>query len=247
MDYQVLDGDSAVVLGHYKSWLPTSLHHRFPDNSIDAIVTDPPHGLFFMGSAWDADLPEQAIWEECFRVLKPGGHAFVMSSERVGCIAGLYMSLRKAGFEVDETQVLNWVSLTGMPKSVDVSKTADKEAFRAWLDYVGADVTASERRKAASAAVNGECPPSRFGQGDVLSGDRTPAGAGTYDTSHAKQRHSDGASLLHRLLTLHWPDCPQERREHWEAVVGEVPAEWDCSRPPGGAVQDGRIPHATRF
>lgn len=116
MEHHVINGDSAVVLGH------------FEDNSIDAVVTDPPHGLFFMGSSWDAELPEQRIWDECFRVLKPGGHMFVMSSERLGCVAGLYMSLRKAGFEVDETQILNWVSLTGMPKSVDVGKVADKQA-----------------------------------------------------------------------------------------------------------------------
>ena len=25
-----------------------------PDNSIDAIVTDPPYGLGFMGKAWDS-------------------------------------------------------------------------------------------------------------------------------------------------------------------------------------------------
>lgn len=43
-------------------------------NSIDAIVTDPPYGLKFMGRKWDYDVPSVEIWAECLRVLKPGGH-----------------------------------------------------------------------------------------------------------------------------------------------------------------------------
>jgi DNA modification methylase len=41
------------------------------DNSIDAIVTDPPYGLSFMGKRWDYDVPDEDIWRECLRVLKP--------------------------------------------------------------------------------------------------------------------------------------------------------------------------------
>lgn len=48
--------------------------HSMPDNSVDSIVTDPPYGIKFMGKAWDYDVPSQAIWEACLRVLKPGGH-----------------------------------------------------------------------------------------------------------------------------------------------------------------------------
>jgi len=46
---------------------------KMEDNSVDAIVTDPPYGLSFMGKKWDYDVPSQEIWEECLRVLKPGG------------------------------------------------------------------------------------------------------------------------------------------------------------------------------
>ena len=56
------------------------LHHgdclqvlkTFPDNSIDAIVTDPPYGLKLMGKKWDYDVPSVDVWKECFRVLNPG-------------------------------------------------------------------------------------------------------------------------------------------------------------------------------
>ncbi|UUS13304.1 hypothetical protein NMB32_14420 [Stenotrophomonas sp. CD2] len=41
------------------------------DNSVDAIVTDPPYGLSFMGKRWDYDVPSTETWAECLRVLKP--------------------------------------------------------------------------------------------------------------------------------------------------------------------------------
>lgn len=218
-----------------------------------------------MGAEWDRDLPSQRIFDECLRVLKPGGHIFVMSSERLDCIAGFYHLLANAGFEVDNHQLIGWLTLSGMPKSSDVAKTADNEAFRAWLAmhretvtcpqhdakaercpeceriFVAGGLTRHDQRKAESAAVNGECPPSRFGQGEVLSGDRTPAGAGMYDTDHAKQRHSEGTALLTRLLASHWPASPAEQRAHWEACVAEVPEGWDCSRPPGVRVKTGSV------
>ena len=46
------------------------------DNSVDAIVTDPPYGLSFMGKRWDYDVPAVEVWAECLRVLKPGGLLF---------------------------------------------------------------------------------------------------------------------------------------------------------------------------
>lgn len=44
-----------------------------PDASVHAMVTDPPYGMSFMGKKWDYDVPDVAIWQECLRVLKPGG------------------------------------------------------------------------------------------------------------------------------------------------------------------------------
>ena len=61
-----------------------------PDNSVDAIVCDPPYGLAFMGKKWDYDVPGVDIWAECLRVLKPGGHllafaGLVAAAEREAC------------------------------------------------------------------------------------------------------------------------------------------------------------------
>jgi site-specific DNA-methyltransferase (adenine-specific) len=68
------------------------------DNSIDNICTDPPYGYNFMGKNWDKALPPKNIWEECFRVLKPGGFAFIMSSPRVDVSSRLALMLEEIGF-----------------------------------------------------------------------------------------------------------------------------------------------------
>lgn len=95
-----------------------------PDNSVDSIVTDPPYGLAFMGKKWDYDVPEQAIWDECLRVLKPGGHllsfAGTRTQHRIACL------IEDAGFEIRD--MIAWVYGSGFPKSMDVSKAIDKAA-----------------------------------------------------------------------------------------------------------------------
>lgn len=125
---------------------------KIPDNSVDSIVTDPPYGLSntkpaqvadvlrswisgdtnvvpakrggFMGKDWDSFVPPPAVWEECYRVLKPGGHMAVFAGTRTQDLMGL--SIRLAGFEIREQ--LNWIYGTGFPKSMDVSKAIDKAA-----------------------------------------------------------------------------------------------------------------------
>jgi len=53
------------------------------DNSIHSIVTDPPYGLSFIGKKWDYDVPPTEVWEECMRVLKPGGHLLSFAGEKL--------------------------------------------------------------------------------------------------------------------------------------------------------------------
>ena len=93
-----------------------------PDNSVDGIVTDPPYGLSFMGKKWDYDVPEQAIWEECLRVLKPGGHLLAFAGTRTQ--HRMAVRIEDAGFEIRD--MIAWVYSTGFPKSMDVSKAIDK-------------------------------------------------------------------------------------------------------------------------
>jgi len=95
-----------------------------PDNSVDAIVTDPPYGLSFMGKKWDYDVPSVEIWQECLRVLKPGGHLLAFAGTRTQ--HRMAVRIEDAGFEIRD--MLAWVYGSGFPKSMDVSKAIDKAA-----------------------------------------------------------------------------------------------------------------------
>ncbi len=135
MTYQLFVGNNLEIL-------PT-----LPDNSIDSIVTDPPYGLSdnkyvadtiarwiagerdfvpdgkgFMGKAWDAFVPPPALWDECLRVLKPGGHLLAFFGSRTQDIGAL--AIRLAGFEIRDS--IAWLYGSGFPKSMDISKAIQK-------------------------------------------------------------------------------------------------------------------------
>lgn len=42
--------------------------------SVDAVVTDPPYGIRFMGRGWDYGVPGPMFWDAMLRVMKPGGY-----------------------------------------------------------------------------------------------------------------------------------------------------------------------------
>lgn len=103
-----------------------------PDISIDALITDPPAGIAFMGKSWDSDKGGRNAWilwmrermEQCYRVMKPGAHGLVWALPRTSHWTAT--ALEDAGFEVRDTVV--HLFGTGFPKSLDVSKAIDKAA-----------------------------------------------------------------------------------------------------------------------
>ncbi len=94
--------------------------------SVDAVITDPPYELAFMGRAWDASgvafQPE--TWRHCLRILKPGGHLLAFGGSRTW--HRLAAAIEDAGFEIRDS--LAWIYGSGFPKSLDVSKAIDKAA-----------------------------------------------------------------------------------------------------------------------
>lgn len=125
-----------------------------PDASVDAIICDPPYGLSntspekvtdalvqwaqgnrgfvpegagFMGAGWDSFVPPPAIWDQCLRVLKPGGHLAAFAGSRTHDL--MTISIRFAGFEIRDQ--LAWVYGGGMPHGQDVGKTAGPD----WAGY----------------------------------------------------------------------------------------------------------------
>lgn len=104
-----------------------------PDASVDSVVTDPPYGLSFMGKGWDHGVPSVEIWQQAFRVLKPGGHLLAFFGTRTyhrGVVA-----IEDAGFDIRDQ--IGWCFGSGFPKSHDVSKGIDKARRR---DYVQAAI-----------------------------------------------------------------------------------------------------------
>lgn len=103
-----------------------------PDSSVDALVTDPPAGIGFMGKEWDKDKGGRDHWvawlaeimREALRVLKPGAHGLVWALPRTSHWTAT--ALEDAGFEVRDR--VTHLFGTGFPKSLDVSKAIDKAA-----------------------------------------------------------------------------------------------------------------------
>lgn len=96
---------------------------KLKENSVDAIVTDPPYGLKFMGKKWDYDVPTKELWSECLRVLKPGGHLLAFGGTRT--YHRLVVNIEDAGFEIRDQ--IQWLYGSGFPKSLNVSKALGKE------------------------------------------------------------------------------------------------------------------------
>jgi DNA modification methylase len=101
-------------------------------DSVDAIVTDPPAGIAFMGKDWDRDKGGRTEWvawmteiaRECLRVIKPGGHALVWAIPRTSHWTG--WAWEDAGWQPRDKVVHLYGS--GFPKSLDVSKAIDAAA-----------------------------------------------------------------------------------------------------------------------
>lgn len=94
----------------------------FPDNHIDTVITDPPYGLSFMGKDWDHGIPGVRFWAEILRVAKPGAMLLAFGGTRT--FHRLTCAIEDAGWEIRDC--LMWLYGSGFPKSLDISKTADK-------------------------------------------------------------------------------------------------------------------------
>ncbi|MGC8580505.1 MAG: DNA methyltransferase, partial [bacterium] len=126
---------------------------QLEDDSIDAIVSDPPYQLSsitkarpdqskdseygevpfsriqakkgFMGKEWDV-LPNVEVLKESLRVLKPGAFALWLMTPRQDSQLEFLLRLRKAGFMISFTPIY-WVYASGFPKAMNISKAVDRK------------------------------------------------------------------------------------------------------------------------
>jgi DNA modification methylase len=211
----IIHGDSLEIL------------QTLEDESVDAIVTDPPYGLGntspkhvteclrawaegeewspkgsgFMGRAWDAWVPPPELWREVLRVLKKGGHALVFAGSRTQDL--MSVSLRLAGFEVRDT--LMWLYGNGFPKSLNVSKAIDKQRDDKAETY---EVTAWIRATRDAKGLTNRMINERFGVGDM-------ARHWTDVPPNGKQPSVpplDQVPKLLEVLGVEWDDVPERIR-----------------------------------
>lgn len=112
MDYTLHAGDCLDVL------------RTLGAHTVDAIVTDPPYGLAFMGHKWDHAVPGPEYFRELLRVAKPGAHLVAFGGTRL--FHRLAVSIEDAGWELRDT--LSWLYGSGFPKSLAIDKAIDREA-----------------------------------------------------------------------------------------------------------------------
>ena len=132
---ELIHGDSLEVL------------KKATSNSIDTIITDPPYGISFMGKKWDYDVPSVELWEQCLRVLKPGGTLLTFAGSRTS--HRMAVNVEDAGFTIKDT--IMWLYGSGFPKATDISKQLDKGVER---KVIGISENTRDRSKHEVNAMN---------------------------------------------------------------------------------------------
>jgi len=118
---KLIIGQAVIYAGNNLDILP-----ELQSNSVDSIVCDPPYELGFMGKSWDNSgiAYSVALWQQCLRVLKPGGHLLAFGGTRTW--HRLAVAIEDAGFEIRDN--IAWLYGSGFPKSHNISKAIDKAA-----------------------------------------------------------------------------------------------------------------------
>jgi site-specific DNA-methyltransferase (adenine-specific) len=95
---------------------------QLADNSVDAVITDPPYGIMIIGKKWDDAVPNIQLWKEVNRILKPGGKIVAFGSPKTFHRIITYME--DAG--LISKGLMMWVYASGFPKSHNLALSIDK-------------------------------------------------------------------------------------------------------------------------
>ena len=101
---------------------------QYPDNHFDSVITDAPYGIEFLGKDWDNNTGAIEVWQECLRVLKPGGYLLSFGAPRT--YHRLATNLEDIGFVIKDS--LMWLFGSGFPKAQDVGKKSGNDEWLGW-------------------------------------------------------------------------------------------------------------------
>jgi len=155
------------------------------DNSVDAIVTDPPYGLVgasrggssqpgdlatpygrsgpskkrggFMGKEWDASIPGAEYWSEALRIAKPGAYILAFGGTRT--FHRLAVAIEDAGWEIRDCVM--WVYGSGFPKSHNLK--GEREGWGTALKPAWEPIIVARKPLVGTVAANVE----KFGTGAI--------------------------------------------------------------------------------
>ena len=89
---------------------------------FDAIVTDPPYGIEYLGNSWDSYKNcvafKEETWRSISKTLKPGGHLLIFGASKT--FHRLTCAVEDSGLRIKD--VLMWLYGQGMPKSQNMGK-----------------------------------------------------------------------------------------------------------------------------
>jgi site-specific DNA-methyltransferase (adenine-specific) len=183
-----------------------------PDASVDAVVTDPPYGLSFMGKKWDYDVPGTDVWAECLRVLKPGGHLLAFAGTRTQ--HRMCVRIEDAGFEIRD--MIAWVYGSGFPKSHNLD--GERKGWGTALKPAMEPITVARKPLTGTVAENVQ----EWGTGAInvdgcrvdWAGDKPTqhewnrAGSGGGESQHIQQKNKARAAYAAGLIPVppgRWP------------------------------------------
>jgi len=236
---KLLHGDNLALLA------------TLPDNSIDAVATDPPYGLGeapdalamlrdwletghhdvkskrgFMGKMWDNFVPQPVQWHEVYRVLKPGGHVLAFAGTRTQDLMAL--GIRLAGFEIRD--LVAWVYGSGFPKSHNLE--GELEGYGTALKPALEPITLARKPLEGTVVAN----MLKWHTGAInVDGCRVPANGDKLGGGAEKDVQSDKPEGWDRP----WRNNPEAQRAHAERIRENVQKAEAAGRWPANLIHDG--------